>query len=946
MSIDNRTSRVVLALGNEALSKMKDFSVGVIGLSPTSTEAIKNLVLTGVETIEVKDSKEITNFDLGSNFFVRESDLAEQRIDKILPRLSDLNPNCKLTGNAEPVTDEWLLRFKSIILGELRPFSEISHISELCHTHGIQFIFAASIGPNGVLFEDFGDSFICNNTNGQAPLVIHVSNIRRNKESTIVFADKSDEDVKIPPNRKIPVRFEGFDNFPAINGQTAQIIKQNKPGWFAIDLDISQLARFGQSQQFTGKMVEIIHPYEVKHKEFKETLANPVSNMSPFPPTLTPIKDMFIAFAKFWDEKHRPPRLLNKEDSDVICSTFQTKNDEQVKKSAMLYPTEYPPMAGMVGGIASMECLKYITGIFSPTKTQWTVIDRCTAITWKIDNLPILDNSRYDVITATTGNQIQQKIRTLSVLIAGIGAIGCEYARYAALFGFNRIALIDNDTIELSNLTRQFLFRTEDRGRPKAFVARERILQVNSDLQPENVTSYQEKFEDRTALSVGRNFDIIFSAVDSNSARNYISDYSASRCIPMVNAGMLSYKSNFEVYVPFKTKKPIFDETEGQYASCTLKNQPTKPIHLLQWSQEEFIKFYQKQPEFALECLKQADVKSIMQMILNKGVKFLNTMPVTFQDCVQWALNRFRHLIELRPQLISQREGNTQLKFVKFDIHKKWHKEFLLAASQLKANLHHISYSQDEINNIESIYSNCFNQKDSLQKDSNEKIVNCQELRDKLRSIDPTKITFTPIHFDKDNELDIKFVESFAKSRAEVHSIPMDMSTLQIMQSIGSIAPTLASTTAYAGAAPISGLSLLFSNENDHPKMLDGGISFIGLQTLFFGCQMPPPRRYFVGATKNKFGPWDFIDVKDNPTLTELKERMDQELNGDVNWVCGSICIDIDDSNKDKRIVDVLKELVGYNNDIYVIRQFCYSNDENMDELDSPLLRIYNTEFA
>ena len=35
-----------------------------------------------------------------------------------------------------------------------------------------------------------------------------------------------------------------------------------------------------------------------------------------------------------------------------------------------------------------------------------------------------------------------------------------------------------------------------------------------------------------------------------------------------------------------------------------------------------------------------------------------------------------------------------------------------------------------------------------------------------------------------------------------------------------------------------------------------------------------------------------------------------------------------------------------YNNDIYVIRQFCYSNDENMDELDSPLLRIYNTEFA
>jgi hypothetical protein len=62
------------------------------------------------------------------------------------------------------------------------------------------------------------------------------------------------------------------------------------------------------------------------------------------------------------------------------------------------------------------------------------------------------------------GNEVVAKVQEVSALIVGIGAIGCEYARYAAPFGFRRTVLIDNDRVEPSNLTRQALFRDGHRG--------------------------------------------------------------------------------------------------------------------------------------------------------------------------------------------------------------------------------------------------------------------------------------------------------------------------------------------------------------------------------------------------------------------------------------------------------------------------------------------------
>ena len=82
----------------------------------------------------------------------------------------------------------------------------------------------------------------------------------------------------------------------------------------------------------------------------------------------------------------------------------------------------------------------------------------------------MLQGTRYDSQVAVFGSTIQKQIQDLNLFLVGAGALGCEFLKNFAMMGVaasqqGRLTVTDDDVIEKSNLSRQFLFRDSNIGR-------------------------------------------------------------------------------------------------------------------------------------------------------------------------------------------------------------------------------------------------------------------------------------------------------------------------------------------------------------------------------------------------------------------------------------------------------------------------------------------------
>lgn len=184
------------------------------------------------------------------------------------------------------------------------------------------------------------------------------------------------------------------------------------------------------------------------------------------------------------------------------------------------------------------------------------------------------------------------------VLVIGAGGLGCEILKDLALSGFTDIHVIDMDTIDVTNLNRQFLFRQEDVGKPKANVAAAFINRRLGHLGVK-VTAYCAKIQDHDE-SFYRQFNLIVAGLDNIQARRWMNatlhdmvDRSSGEpdlatAIPLLDGGTEGFKGQARVIVPFATS--CFDcsldsfPPQVNYPMCTLAETPRLPEHCIEYA--------------------------------------------------------------------------------------------------------------------------------------------------------------------------------------------------------------------------------------------------------------------------------------------------------------------------------------------------------------------------
>ncbi|MFX1596452.1 MAG: ThiF family adenylyltransferase [Promethearchaeota archaeon] len=132
------------------------------------------------------------------------------------------------------------------------------------------------------------------------------------------------------------------------------------------------------------------------------------------------------------------------------------------------------------------------------------------------------------------------------IMIIGVGALGCEIAKDFALMGIKKLILVDLDTIETSNLSRQMLFRPGDEGRPKAEVAAERLLEMNPYLE---IDYYFEKLQ-KLPMAVYEESDIIVAALDNFNARLDLNKICLRLKKPMIEGGTVGFEGHVQIIIP------------------------------------------------------------------------------------------------------------------------------------------------------------------------------------------------------------------------------------------------------------------------------------------------------------------------------------------------------------------------------------------------------------
>ncbi len=184
-----------------------------------------------------------------------------------------------------------------------------------------------------------------------------------------------------------------------------------------------------------------------------------------------------------------------------------------------------------------------------------------------LSDLSPQERQRYarHLVLPHIGEEGQKRLKAARVLLVGVGGLGSAIALYLAGAGVGCIGVIDDDVVSLSNLQRQVLHGTAGLDRPKVESAKQRIADLNPDIE---VIAYNTRFAKESGPGIASGYDLIVDGTDNFQSRYNINDTCLKLGIPYIYGAIFRLEGQVS----------ILCAKEGPCYMCIFPEPPSKPV--------------------------------------------------------------------------------------------------------------------------------------------------------------------------------------------------------------------------------------------------------------------------------------------------------------------------------------------------------------------------------
>lgn len=748
MEIDDALySRQRYVLGDKAMQRMAESNIFISGVGGIGIEIAKNIVLAGVKLVTIHDDHAATEFDLGTQFFLRSDDVinSRNRAAASVGRLAELNPYVEVKTSSVLLTVdsalEFLDQYQCVVLSE-KPLSLLMRVNEYCRSKNppIKFIAVDVRGVFCWCFSDFGEDFEVVDSNGEEPREVFISDVRKGNPGIVTTLENKIHGFQTGD----VVTFKEVNGMTALNGKEFQI-EVISPYIFSIcDTTGDEfLAYEGGGLALQVKIPKCLN-FRSLQSELCRSPSLVVSDLTKFnSPAILHLG--MLALDRFHELRGVMPKVWDAVDANDLVSIAKKINQELkiVDDEGLLDEDSWrhlsftaqgclAPLCAFMGGVVAQEALKALTGKFSPL-SQWLHLDAREVLPKEIptDVRPFQPrHDRYDALRICVGEEMCRKLAEIKLFMVGCGAIGCELLKNFSLLGCcqsdsggGKMTITDNDLIEKSNLNRQFLFRPEHIRQPKSITAASAAADINPSL---NIDAHQHKVcaQTESAMYTDQFFegnDVIVNALDNLEARRYMD----SRCVtnqrPLLESGTLGPKGHVQVIIPFLTESYASqnDPVDEDVPFCTLHSFPAVIDHCIEWARDKFETFFAQKPTLYNKFFAAHSASDAISNLTN-GIPLENAesaskmaafLPESTECCIAAGRIKFEKFFNHRAkQLLHAFPLDTRMKDgslfwqspkrppvpVEFQPTNALHLQFVQAFAHLFADMHRLKFSPED----------------------------------------------------------------------------------------------------------------------------------------------------------------------------------------------------------------------------------------------------------